>query len=96
MSDDVLIVWGKCVRFDPQDLKTFLNSIEERVQWTMDLKETRQLPFTNILISRKDKQTHNKSVQKSDSHQLYKLEVMQHQKSINWNYENFDFHDQSL
>ena len=39
MRDDVLIVWKKCVRFDLQDLKTRLNSIEERVQWTMDLEE---------------------------------------------------------
>ena len=54
MRDDVLIVWKKCVSFDLQDLKTYLNSIEERVQWTMDLEERRQLPFTDILISRKD------------------------------------------
>ena len=46
MRDDVLIVWKKCVSFDLQDLKTYLNSIEERVQWTMDLEERRQLPFT--------------------------------------------------
>ena len=54
LRDDVLIVWKKCVSFDLQDLKTYLNSIEERVQWTMDLEERRQLPFTDILISRKD------------------------------------------
>jgi len=48
MRDDVLIVWKKCVSFDLQDLKTYLNSIEERVQWTMDLEERRQLPFTDI------------------------------------------------
>ena len=44
----------KCVRFDLQDLKTYLKSIEGRVQWTMDLEERRQLPFTDIIISRKD------------------------------------------
>ena len=52
--DNVLIAWKRCVAFDLQDLKTYLNSKEERVQWTMDMEERRQLPFTDILIPRKD------------------------------------------
>ena len=56
MRDDVLIVWKKCTNFDLNDLKQYLNSIEERVhaQWTMELEEERKLPFTDILITRLD------------------------------------------
>ena len=38
------------------DLKQYLNSIEERVQWTMaiELEEERKLLFTDILITRLD------------------------------------------
>jgi hypothetical protein len=54
MRDDVLIVWKKCTHFDLNDLKQYLNSIEERVQWTMELEEERKLPFTDILITRLD------------------------------------------
>ena len=54
MRDDVLILWKKCTHFDLNDLKQYLNSIEERVQWTMELEEERSLPFTDILITRLD------------------------------------------
>ena len=50
MRDDVLIVWKKCTHFDLNDLKQYLNSIEERVQWTMELEEERKLPFTDIIF----------------------------------------------
>ena len=54
MRDDVLIIWKKCADFDLNDFKQYLNSLEKRVQWTMELEENNTLAFTDILITRKD------------------------------------------
>ena len=54
MRDDVLIIWKKCADFDLNDFKQYLNSLENRVQWTMELEENNTLAFTDILITRKD------------------------------------------
>jgi len=44
----------KCANFDLNDFKQYLNSLEKRVQWTMELEENNTLAFTDILITRKD------------------------------------------
>ena len=47
MRDEVLIIWKKCANFDLNDFKQYLNSLEKRVQWTMELEEHNTFTFTD-------------------------------------------------
>ena len=48
-----------------KNVKQYLNSIEERVQWTMELEEERKLLFTDILITRLDNKLKTKVYRKA-------------------------------
>ena len=48
MKDDIFFVWKLNKKVNPEDFKTFLNSIEPRIQFTLEMEKDRTLNFTDL------------------------------------------------
>ena len=74
MKDDIFFVWKLSKKVNPEDFKTFLNSIEPRIQFTLEMEKDRTLNFTDLTIIRLDRKFVMK-VYRKDTHT---------NKYINW------------
>ena len=74
MKDDIFFVLKLTKSTTPEDFKTYLNSIEPRIQFTLEMEKNRALNFTDLTTSRQD----NRFVMK-----VYR-KVTQTNRYINW------------
>ena len=74
MEDDIFFVWKLSKRVSPEDFKSYLNSIEPRIQFTLDMEKDRILNFTDLTMTREERRFVMKVYQK-DTHT---------NKYINW------------
>ena len=54
MKDDIFFVWKVTKNTTSEDFKTYLNSIEPRIQFTLEMEKNRALNFTDLTIIRQD------------------------------------------
>ena len=74
MKDDIFFVWKLSKKVSPEDFKSYLNSIEPRIQFTLDMEKDRILNFTDLTITREERRFVMK-VYRKDTHT---------NKYINW------------
>ena len=54
MKDDIFFIWKISKKICPESFKTFLNSIEPTIQFTLEMEKDRVLNFAYLCIRRLD------------------------------------------